>query len=207
MTFHEPKRPIVTSKGIKYKAPVHHQAAIGSSSTALSNPLYNDFNINHLQTAIQKAIAEKPSRLSHGDTNKNAFWIDGNKIIPHNKYKEVLSSKNVISVHSHSPENYKNYNAETDKFEPLNGADLETLQHMVKYGYGATIALISAYGELEYIRFTENSNRNFLKLTSSQLRKANELPLEHRGPDMYRKLMKSFCDHYGLEYVTGLRWK
>lgn len=187
-------------------APKHSEAAkIAQAKNAFNLPMQN-FEA-YLASNIQKAIAEDPQRLSHGHTKYNAFWIDTGKIVPYNEYKKVLKSQNVISVHSHSAEGWKTRNEITEPFEPLNGADLEGLQHMVKYGYGNTLALISAYGQLEYIRFTKDSDRRFLALTRKQLYKAHELPLEHRTTEMYRKLMQSFCEHYRLEYKTGLRWK
>lgn len=39
MTFNEPKRFIVTNKGIQYKAPVHRASVMKVTSTTLSNPI------------------------------------------------------------------------------------------------------------------------------------------------------------------------
>ena len=44
MTFNETKKPIVTPKGIEYKAPIHRENAMGSSTNTntVREPLFND---------------------------------------------------------------------------------------------------------------------------------------------------------------------
>lgn len=205
------------------KAPLHVKAATQTKNQdVLRQPIQvvdekRDAFEHHLTAMIQKAVAQDPNRLAHGATRYNAFWIDGNKIIPYNEHDKVINSRGVISVHSHSGSNWRDYDEKTDELQPINGGDLAGLSHMVKYGYGDTIALISAYGEMEYIRFNANSNKQFLSLTSKQLIRKTEVPRDaeeefvRKGMgttyDLWRKLIVSFCDYYELEYRTGLRWK
>jgi hypothetical protein len=216
--WHEPK----DTSG---KAPMHVQAATQLRfDEILTQPMQRAEDESksfdqHLITMIRKAVEQDPHRLSHGNTATNAFWIDGEKIYPYNKLNLSANDKRtgLISVHSHSGENWKDYNEKTDELQPLNGGDLAGLTHIVKYGYGDTLALISAYGELEYIRFTKDSDRSFLSLSPKQLMKKTEVPYNaveefvKKGMgtqyDLWRKLLKSLCDYYNLEYHTGLRWR
>lgn len=173
--------------------------------------------LEHLKKMIQKAVDEEPKRLTHGNTKYNAFWIDDNSIVPNNEWKKVLLSKNVISVHSHSPENYYAYSITQSPLDPLNFGDLEVLQYMVKNKFGNTIVVFSAYGEFEYVKFTSQSNPSFLKLSRAKLRKFDRIPYEYKvklfedkGWDektIAREVLRSFCKEYNLDYKTGLRWK
>ena len=180
----------------------------------------------HLSEMIQKATSQDAKRLSHGYTKYNAFWIEGNEIYPNNDWKRAMAGKAVISVHSHSPDNYQYLDdpswkpevaAEAKRLDPINFADLFALQHMIKYGYGDTLVVISAYGEYEYVRYTERTNPVFLKLSKKKLYSFDQTPYERQveynkktgksQKDMSREILNDFCDSYGLIYRTGLRWK
>lgn len=180
----------------------------------------------HLSEMIKKATLQDAKRLAHGYTKYNAFWIEGNEIYPNNDWKRAMAGKGVISVHSHSPDNYQYLDdpswkpdvaAEAKKLDPINFADMFALQHMIKYGYGDTLVVISAYGEYEYVRYTERTNPEFLKLSKKKLYSFDQIPYERKveynqktgktQKDMSRELLKDFCDSYGLIYRTGLRWK
>ena len=180
----------------------------------------------HLSEMIQKATSQDAKRLAHGYTKYNAFWIEGNEIYPNNDWKRAMAGKAVISVHSHSPDNYQYLDdpswkpevaAEAKRLDPINFADLFALQHMIKYGYGDTLVVISAYGEYEYVRYTEKTNSAFLELSKKKLYSFDQIPYERKveynqktgktQKDMSREILKDFCDSYGLVYRTGLRWK
>lgn len=210
------------------KAPDHVRASTQLSfNDILREPMQKQGSFEqYISELIQKATTKDPKRLAHGDTKYNAFWIEGNEIYPNNEWKRAMAGKGVISVHSHSPDNYQYLDdpswkpdvaAEAKKLDPINFADMFALQHMIKYGYGDTIVVISVYGEYEYVRYTEKTNPAFLRLSKKKLYSYDQIPYERQveyinqtgktQKDMCRENLKDFCNSYGLIYKTGLRWR
>lgn len=155
-------------------------------------------DIDFIKTNIQKAVKEDPKRLGHGHTGKTGFWIlpDG-KILPHSKgFKEAYKVKNVINVHSHS--GAEGYNDSSRKLDCFSGGDIAVLRHMLRYGYGDTIVVISREGEMMIIK-----GGNWKKEDETFERKLTK----ERSEENYLELLKNISKKRNALFIINKKWK
>ncbi len=127
-----------------------------------------------LKQNITKAVEERPSRISHGYTAKNAFYITkDNRIVPANEFSQVSRGDDIVSVHSHSGENWEQYTKEhgQEPFQPPNAADFDHLRWLIKHGYGNKIAIIMGDGRYIQVEIPEPVQPRFTRMGIKSLEK------------------------------------
>ena len=171
-------------------------------------------DVKKISDGIRKAIKENPKRLTHGHTAQNAFWILKDGEVRKFKDRDIMNKKNVINVHSHSPENWKE--AKKYKAQSFSGADLYVLNHMIKYGYGNTIVVIDARGIMDIFKgsdkigkFTKRQCEFDLRLTDKDMNRIAEkykIPVENRDK-ISRLILKEIAKMTGSVYLENVKWK
>ena len=182
---------------------------------------------------VKKAVGERPSRETHGNTGTNAFWIMPNGTVAAQNEYDVARGKGAINVHSHSSENWRSHTAmvkRTGAFNPMNSGDIHAyLGYHFKHDLGNTFALIMADGRMESLHIPVSlspEKRMILsKLTEKKIaaqlhpkysehaavrEKLGAPPVKQgveNGQNVERELVRRFAKRYGLEYKTGMRWK
>ncbi len=176
---------------------------------------------------IQKAVAERPGRATHGNTGTNAFVLVGDKVYSWNEHEKWKGSNGVM-VHSHSGENWQDYEkraGEPEAFDPLNAADMKLFINGLRTGDFAQSALMMADGRLEIVRpsatQTAAQRADVFKLAAKPGRKAMEKLLHadyatrskiyeatgKKGHEQSRDMLRDFCNHYGFDFLENLRWR
>lgn len=169
---------------------------------------------------IRKAINENESRIYHGNTYHNAFYITSNEqIIPFNKLKGMIRNpRNLITVHSHSSlsdmiSHEKTFDKLED-FQTFSHGDISHLQFMVKMDWGNIEVLIAPDGQMELIEVPKNIIQiklsNFLKLDIKKLEKElTPLSYYNKGYILedFRNKIGKFAQKYGLIHLKNLKWK
>jgi hypothetical protein len=172
-------------------------------------------DIKRISNGIKKAIKENPERLKHGYTAKNAFWIlETGEVVPF-KDKDIMNRRNVINVHSHSPENWEK--APKGNFQSFSGADMVALQHMLKYGYGDTIAVIVAEGQMDIFKGSDklrHKNKKYLEFerelspkVMDEIQKKYKMKTKDREINIYRMVLKEIARETGSTYLEKINWK
>jgi len=173
-------------------------------------------DIKKINTGIRKAIKERPGRLTHGYTVTNSFWILKNGDIKQwNKKGLTETEKNLINVHSHSAENYKDYPKR--KLQTFSGGDLWALRHSVRYGYGDTMVVINAHGLMDIFkgsekigRFTKKQceyERLLTREIMDEIAKKYKIPVKGREDKIYRMVLRQIAKDTGSTYLENLKWK
>jgi len=173
-------------------------------------------DIKKINIGIKKAIKEKSRRLTHGYTAINAFWIlENGDIEQWNKKGITERERNLINVHSHSPENYKEY--PKSKMQTFSGGDLWALRHMIKYGYGNTIVVISAHGLMDVFKGSEKIGNYTKKMCEyemlltrenmDEIAKKYKIPVKGREDKIYRMVLRQIAKDTGSTYLENLKWK
>jgi len=184
--------------------------------------IYKDINkkkskidIKKIGVGIRKAIKENKGRLSHGYTATNAFWILSNGDIKKFKDKNIMNEKNVISVHSHSPENYEKQ--KKSELQTFSGGDLYGLAHMIKYNYGNTLVVVNAHGIMDVFKGSNKFGKlkkNVLEyekqLTRENMNKIAEkhkIPIKGQEDKIYRMVLRELAKVTDSEYLEKVNWK
>jgi len=173
-------------------------------------------DIRRISSGIEKAIRERPKRLSHGYTATNAFWILENGDIKQWNVKDVIKrERNLVSVHSHSGESYEK--EKKDKLQTFSGGDLWVLRHMIRYGYGDTIVVISAHGLMDIFKGSERIGDYTKKMCEyeslltkevvEKIAKKHKLPLKGRMETVFRMVLREIAKGTGSTYMEKVRWK
>jgi len=173
-------------------------------------------NIKKINDGIKKAIKEKSGRLTHGYTVTNAFWIlENGNIEQWNKKGITERERNLINVHSHSPENYKEH--PKLKMDTFSGGDLWALRHMIKYGYGDTLVVIDAHGKMDIFKGSEKIGEftrkqcEFERLLTrekyDEIAKKYKIPIKQREEKIKRMVLRQIAKDTGSTYMEKVRWK
>jgi len=172
-------------------------------------------DIKKISIGIKKAIKENPERLKHGYTAKNAFWILEDGSVKKWRGKDIIYKKNVINVHSHSPENYEK--EEKNKLQTFSGMDLYALSHMIRRGYGDTTVVISAHGLMDIFKGSERIGeytkkmceyeRLLTKEVEDKIAKKHKLPLKGRMETIFRMVLREIAKGTNSTYLEKVKWK
>lgn len=177
-----------------------------------------------VKTGILKAIQEKPNRLTHGATAKNAFFIVGDKIYSWDKWSEIPKDlrRQTIDAHSHSPDalggNDPTYfQNRKGKEQAHNSSDLTGWFKRFRTGQsGAKSALLYADGTMDVISITERTSSKALKLGEKGLGKAispsyeeKKRAWEEKGlttAEYERQKLRTWLKENNFHYAEGIRW-
>lgn len=183
-------------------------------------------NFSWLSSKIREAINERPSRMTHGYTSENAFFItkDGD-IVPYNQFTALLpklllsTNGGLITVHSHSAENWKEWVAThgLEEFQTFNAGDLNAFRWLVKRNYGNKYVVIMADGRMDYLEVPPATQAQFARLGLKSLQKLAEASqgeakenwekYKIRNYESDRMKLREFASDYGLVFVEGLNWR
>lgn len=152
---------------------------------------------------VRKALLERPSRLTHGYTTKNAFWIDdlGN-IIQYDRIVSSPYSSDAIMVHSHLPENFWQV-AELYE-QTFNAGDLYAVKWQIQHGYGNKAVVLTSLASYDYIEIPPRAQGPFLKLGMTRLSELVEARYGSYEDDRIK--LRTFADAYGLIYKEKQPW-
>jgi len=164
--------------------------------------------------------------MTHGYTSENAFFItkDGD-IVPYNQFTALLpklllsTNGGLITVHSHSAENWKEWVAThgLEEFQTFNAGDLNAFRWLVKRNYGNKYVVIMADGRMDYLEVPPATQAQFARLGLKSLQKLAEASqgeakenwekYKIRNYESDRMKLREFASDYGLVFVEGLNWR
>ena len=168
-------------------------------------PLYPHVSqSNRITEGIRKALLERPSRLTHGYTSTNAFWIDDlGDIIQYNKIVPSHHTSDAIRVHSHLPENFWEVSELYE--QTFNAADIFAIKWQIQHNCGNKSVVLTSLTTYDYIEIPPKSQEQFLKLGMKRL---SELAEARYGGSYEKDRMKlrKFANDYGLIYKEKQPW-
>ncbi len=166
--------------------------------------------LNRITDGIRKALLERPSRLTHGYTSTNAFWIDdlGN-IIQYNKIVPGLHTSDAIAVHSHMAENVLEVGEPYE--QTFNAGDLFAIKWQIQHGCGTKSVVLTNLTTYDYIEIPPAAQGQFLKLGMKRLSelaesKYGEGDLAIKSWERDRMKLRKFASDYGLIYMEKQPW-
>lgn len=178
--------------------------------------------ITKIADGIQKAVAEDPGRMVHGQTKYNAFFITPKGIVPWNRARELdpEDAEATVAVHSHSAKNWRDYEELTgqkEPFSPLNASDVRAFAWTVANSMANTDVVIMADGRMEVLYAPTQARARLKAMQPDQIYEGIE-PTDievakyyhdHRMSyeDVSRRKLREFADRTGLVYETGLEWR
>ena len=154
---------------------------------------------------IQKALQERPERLTHGYTSKNAFWIDAEgNIYQHNKYQDIPQKTNLINVHSHMPDNYKEY--PNKRWDTFNASDVHSgLIWTAKQKVGNKTVVITSPNTVDILSTTKNTDPSFYRKGIKSLEKElYSTEIGKASSENDRERLRAFSDKYRLNYEENV---
>jgi len=154
---------------------------------------------------IQKALQERPERLTHGYTSKNAFWIDAEgNIYQHNKYQDIPQKTNLINVHSHMPDNYKEY--PNKRWDTFNASDVHSgLIWTAKQKVGNKTVVITSPNTVDILSTTKNTDPSFYRKGIKSLEKElHSTEIGKASSENDRERLRAFSDKYRLNYEENV---
>ncbi len=169
-----------------------------------------------IKEKIRNAIAERPSRMNHGDTGNNAFMVydDGRVLSWDDPERRNLRGGHM--VHSHSGDLAKPGDPDLD-FQPHNSADVKILLDGLKNGDKTASSVIMRDGRMETLRLSPDATPEQKKALANLKPKQLKIDLDPtyeearkawkergiKGHELARENLAAFAKHYGLEYTIS----
>jgi len=190
--------------------------------------------LNTVAKGIRAAIKEDPRRETHGYTKDTSFFVypDG-EVSPWSRPRFPWPSKlagkllqrtadpprDMTMVHSHSAENWEQWERLTQQQEPFTTfslGDVKVLRNLVRARMGNSLALIMADGRMDTLSVPDNAVQEFQSIEDEALETEVEGTKWERATlflkeipwwEVDRRLMRRFARMNGLEYTEDLWWK
>lgn len=205
----ESGRPVETAKSV-----------VMPSAAQVTTPAKAPATVSLNQDAmIRRAVEERPSRATHGDTGKNSFFTypDGSILAWNDPARKGKADGHM--VHSHSGD-FNVPVGKSEDFAPHNGDDVNILRQGMLQGDKTASTVIMADGRKETLSAassqTPEQRKAFLALSKSQVIKEVNPTYDEgakawkeqgmKSVDYAREKLKAFAQKYVLSCHEG-NWK